>query len=865
MHHSAKRLSSQISRYVTGLMLLLVLSVGGISTWLIKNEQDTAFQTIRTKNLEVKAERIAGQINTIYEQIGNAANSSLIATALVDSVGKEAYLVPYLQGFRQIQGVPIALVFTDFEGKEIARNGDQGISEAHFKWIAEQLKAQKESMGVFNSPQGPELRGVFFVNYSRTPEPEGALFYRVLIKDLSEPGVHLHWSKGDSNLTSDNRVENPELSVPLALPKAFAPLDLKVEYNEGSNLDSPVHWSLLLEMMAVMAVFIALSALFIRRVSDHLTRDLRNLSEFAKEVVNTGFTEKRAQPGNSAEVTEVSAAVNLMLERLHELHRQLQDESERKFRNLVENLPGAAFMRDVQHPWTLSFVSSGIGNLCGYSAKDLTGDAVISYKSLVHPEDRARLDEMMRSALEAHSSYVCEYRMNDLAGQEKWVWERGLAVADSAGQLQINGVLIDITLRKQAEADMEAAKNQAESANMAKSSFLATMSHEIRTPMNGILGMAELLQEANLEPSQRKDYSQIILDSAQSLMALLNDILDLSKVEAGKLDLMLTETQVAGMLDDIQGLFVSAADKKGLQFRTSWNGARDATYLMDPIRLRQMLSNLIVNAIKFTNSGFVELKAYEVESSGSNCLLHFQVRDSGVGIAADKQDLLFQPFSQVDSSSTRRYGGSGLGLSIVRRFAELMGGTVGCDSEYGHGSIFWFTVKVQKMKSGTAEPSSVLVSGSTSGLPKGSAKQRKSTTRLTIEGPVHVLVVEDNSTNRMVVSAMLNKLGVESRFVFNGQEAVDLLTHEKADRPDLVLMDCEMPVLDGLEATRRIRQHEVENSLPRLPIVALTARAYETDRKNCLQCGMDDVITKPVGLQTLAEKISTWAACSTLK
>lgn len=864
MHNSAKRLSSQISQYVTVLMLLLVLCVGGTSTWLIKNEQDAAFKTIRTKNLEVRAERIASQINTIHEQIGNAANSSLIATALVDSVGKEAYLVPYLQGFRQIQGVPIALVFTDFEGKEIARNGDTGITDAHFKWIAERLKTRQEGVGIFSSPQGPELRGLFFVNYSRTTEPEGALFYRVLIKDLSEPGVHLHWQKTANSKAVENAIDEPDLTVPLALPEVFKSLGLTIEYNEDSNETLPIHWSLLFEMMGVMSVFMVFSVIFIRKVSDHLTRDLRGLSEFAREVVDIGFSEKRAQPGNSAEVTEVSAAVNRMLERLNALHRQLQDESERKFRNLVENLPGAAFMRDIQQPWTLSFVSSGIGNLCGYSAKDLTGDAVVSYKSLVHPDDCSQLQGMMKSAIERRSSYVCEYRINDLAGQEKWVWERGLAVADSTGQVQINGVLIDITQRKNAEASMETAKNQAESANMAKSSFLATMSHEIRTPMNGILGMAELLQEVNLEPTQRKEYSQIILDSAQSLMALLNDILDLSKVEAGKLDLRLADTNIPDLLDDIHGLFVNAASKKGLRFSASWTGPKEVTYFLDPIRLRQMISNLIVNAIKFTNTGFVELKAYEVECTDTSCLLHFQVRDSGAGIPTDKQDLLFQPFSQVDSSSTRRHGGSGLGLSIVRRFAELMGGQVGCDSEYGHGSVFWFTVRAQKIK-GSEPVLATIMPEENFGVSSATPSKFASSRRLSIEGPVHVLVVEDNATNRMVVGAMLNKLGVNTRFVLNGQEAVDLLTNQGAERPDLVLMDCEMPVLDGLEATRRIRQHEMDKQLPRLPIVALTARAFETDRANCLQCGMDDVITKPVGLQTLAEKISAWASCASLK
>jgi PAS domain S-box-containing protein len=413
---------------------------------------------------------------------------------------------------------------------------------------------------------------------------------------------------------------------------------------------------------------------------------------------------------------------------------------------------------------------------------------------------------------------------------------------DSQGiPVNIFGFIQDVTERRKTESELKEAKIAADAANVAKSRFLATMSHEIRTPMNGILGMAQLLLMPSLTDNERDVYTKTIFSSGQTLLALLNDILDLSKIEAGKFQLENIVFEPVSILSETQRLFSGAAHAKGLQFEYQWNGLPGSRYLSDATRIRQMLMNLVGNAVKFTKEGCVRIEGVLREQDGESALLEFSVSDSGMGIPPEKIDLLFKPFSQTDSSITREFGGSGLGLSIVCNLAKMMGGNVGVESVAGKGSRFWFSLRAKHVED---------------------SENFRSSERPAIAMTEHVqlsrrvLVVEDNVVNRMVIESMLTKLGIRVTLAHDGLQALDTLTHGECS--DLVMMDLNMPVMDGYGATEQIRLWERNNNRPRLPIVALTADAYEENRQHCLALGMDDFLTKPISLDALKSTLTKW-------
>jgi signal transduction histidine kinase/ActR/RegA family two-component response regulator len=385
--------------------------------------------------------------------------------------------------------------------------------------------------------------------------------------------------------------------------------------------------------------------------------------------------------------------------------------------------------------------------------------------------------------------------------------------------------------------ELEQARRHAEQANLAKSQFLAVTSHEIRTPMNGILGTAELLMGTPLNRTQQR-YVQTAHRSAMALLALIDDVLDLSRIEAGKLTLTPTGVDLRSLVDDaVELLSVSAGDKP---VALSSDVARDVPHRVraDPLRVRQLLVNLLHNALKFTERGTVRLLVSTVPADGAGRTLRFSVRDTGIGIAADKLASIFDAFTQVDASSTRRHSGSGLGLAIVKELVDMMGGRVHVESRLGEGSHFWVDLPLEEAEDATAYAESA--SAALDGAFDDAAS-------------VRVLLVEDEPVNQMIVQEMLKMLGCEVELAEDGQEA-----HAAAasSRYDIVFMDCHMPVMDGYEATRRIRAAEPLHA--HLPIVALTADALATDRDRCLEAGMDDFLTKPVSSLQLSTTITRW-------
>ncbi|VVB72846.1 Methyl sulfide methyltransferase-associated sensor [uncultured archaeon] len=546
-------------------------------------------------------------------------------------------------------------------------------------------------------------------------------------------------------------------------------------------------------------------------------------------------------------------------------------ESEQRLADIIDFLPDATFAVDKEGKviaW-----NRAIEEMTGVPKAEMMGKGNHAYAVPFYGELRPILiDLIFMDKKEIEEKYYFILRKGDQLiaetfiptfnnGRGVFLWGIASPLYDSNGHIMgaIESIR-DITRYKrfeealkktnlQLEIATEHAKQmaaKAEQANAAKSEFLANMSHEIRTPLNGIIGMTGLLMDTNLNAEQR-EYAEIAQRSGETLRSLINDILDFSKVEARKLDLETLDFDLHATLKDTTDMLAISTHAKGLELECLVDPEVPSLLCGDPGRLRQILVNLGSNAVKFTAEGRILIRASLVCEDEKTAKLRFSVSDSGIGIPSNRQNILFSPFTQGDCSTTRKYGGTGLGLAISRQLVELMGGKIGVESKEGRGSTFWFTALFKKQ---SASP------GSTDERETMNSAARPSFSE-DVMHKFRILVAEDNPVNQKVAQALLKKMGVHADVVANGQEAINEL---RLIPYDLVLMDCQMPEIDGLEATRRIRKDVLGVLNPRIPIIAMTASNMQGDREKCIMAGMDDFIAKPVQLGELAEVLSRWLA-----
>jgi PAS domain S-box-containing protein len=521
-------------------------------------------------------------------------------------------------------------------------------------------------------------------------------------------------------------------------------------------------------------------------------------------------------------VALVEQARNAQERRLHVPATQRPGDAEERLRQLVDDVSDVLFEQDTEGRWT--FLNAAWKDLLGHEPAACLGHHYVDY---LHPDDasasRGRFEALIETGEHQSEQAAARYRTSD--GHWRWMEVKVRRVRDAHGRvLGTAGTLRDVTTRRELAEELALAHQQALRSSATMSEFLANMSHEIRTPLNGVLGLTAILLDTPLSDEQR-DLASNIRRSAETLHNLVNDILDISKIESGNLTIERVPFELRAWARDVTAPAFARARSKGLSAAVTVHDGLPAQIVGDPTRTQQILTNLLDNAVKFTSAGRVSVDVAACTADDGRRMLRVSVGDTGIGIPADKQGLVFEKYRQADSSTTRRYGGTGLGLAICRQLAAWMDGDVGLESEVGRGSVFWFTIPLAPadVQAAPAEPAPGAAAPAT----------------------LQVLVVEDSQTNQFVARRFLEMLGCDVELAGNGAEAV---ARVQAGAFDVVFMDCQMPVMDGYEATSRIRQLECGRHLP---IVAMTAHAMAGDREKCLAAGMDDYVSKPLKSEDL--------------
>jgi len=572
-----------------------------------------------------------------------------------------------------------------------------------------------------------------------------------------------------------------------------------------------------------------------------LTRPISSLALTTEQVARGDLT-ARADIRTGDELEHLGHSFNAMTEAMQSSQRDIISSREYT-ENIITSMNDTLIV--ISPEGIIEQVNRATLVLLGYGEKELIGAPI--YQILQYNDPLKESEENLGNLAKIISKgYVSNVETTYRAKNGDLIPVIFSASVMHGSRSTVQGIVcvaLDITERKHAEEALHLAKDAAETANLAKSQFLANMSHEIRTPMNGVLGMLDLMIDSKMEDSQLR-LARMAHSSAEKLLEIINDILDFSKIEAGRLELLPADFSLRELVHDVRDLFLVKAQKKGLLLSTAIDGDVPDTLHGDTLRLRQVLINLLGNALKFTDAGEVFLHVNLEEDSGKDLTLRFTVRDTGQGIDTTTLPHIFEAFSQADASMARRHEGTGLGLAISKQLVEMLGGSIGVETSSGKGSLFWFTIRMPRSISPLKQNDAVEARKT---VPENVPNSRK----------LRVLLAEDNLVNQEVGKLILESLNCLVDVVDDGALAVESVF---SNGYDLVFMDCQMPEVDGYEAAIMIRQREslAGKNGHRIPIVALTAHALEGDRELCLAAGMDDYLSKPFNAAQIATILHRW-------